>query len=616
MMKMGNVKPLTHFLQDKTNLFGIKALSNEFGRLAQGNDAGVRHTDTIDFIKKSEVPKGRDVTYASFVYDHRPLKSEPWRVRLVVGGDKLRYEHDAGSPAAGLLETKILINSVISDTKNGARFFTAVSKDHFLASPMDRPEYMRIPFHRFPPDIVKRYKLDQLVADDGYVYIKIKRDMYGLRQAAILAYRHLVKVLAPYGYHPCKYSLGLWKHETRKTVFCLCVDDFGVKYFNEDVKHHLLNTLRDHYKITVDDEGRHYCGLTIDWFYDKGYVDIGMPGYSAKVRERLGHPPPSKPQYASHQSYKPTYGQKTQLTRDPDTSPLLGKKDTTFIQSGVGSHLYYGRAIEHPMLVALNEIGHSQSKPTENTMKTLRQLLDYAATRPDAKIRFYASDMILLTDSNAAYLVLPNAKSRAAGYYYLSKLGINPPLNGPIWIECRTLPLVASSAAEVEIGALFINTQRIIPIRLMLEEIGHPQPGPTPLKTDNSTAIGFCHKTIKHKKSKAWDMRYHWLREKELQKHIKIYWDKGSNNHADYFTKHFPAKYHQEIRPNYILSGHIIRQCLNSVLETTLRGCIDSHAHAYHFHVSRPPPMTVSQSLIATDIFSSLKNSSLINLLT
>ena len=83
-------------------------------------------------------------------------------------------------------------------------------------------------------------------------------------------------------------------------------------------------------------------------------------------------------------------------------------------------------------------------------MKSLRQLLDYAATRPDAKIRFYASDMILLTDSDAAYLVLPNAKSRAAGYYYLSKLGINPPLNGPIWIECRTLPLVASSAAEAE----------------------------------------------------------------------------------------------------------------------------------------------------------------------
>jgi hypothetical protein len=59
-----------------------QALSNEFGRLAQGNDAGVRFTDAIDFIAKSEVPKGCDLTYASFVCDHRPLKSDPWRIRL------------------------------------------------------------------------------------------------------------------------------------------------------------------------------------------------------------------------------------------------------------------------------------------------------------------------------------------------------------------------------------------------------------------------------------------------------------------------------------------------------------------------------------------------------
>ena len=597
----------------------LQALSNEFGRCAQGNDAGVRYTDAIEFIPKSEVPKDRKVTYVSFVCDERPLKTEPYRIRMVVGGDKLSYESDAGSPAAGLIETKIILNSVISDAKYGARFFTADLKDHFLASPMERPEYMRIHISRFPPDIIRRYKLMEIVAEDGYVYVKIKRGMYGLRQAAILAYRHLVKVLAPHGYHPCKYSLGLWKHKTRKTVFCLCVDDFGVKYFNQEDKDHLLNALRQHYKITVDDEGRHYCGLTIEWNYIKGYVDISMPGYSEKVRERLKHPKPNKPQYAPHKWYKPTYGQKTQLVRDPDTSPLLEPNDTTYIQSGVGAHLYYGRAIEHPMLVALNELGHSQSKPTENTMRALKQLLDYAATRPDAKIRFYASDMILYVDSDAAYLVLPNAKSRAAGYYYLSNLTPaqkDPPINGAIWVECRTLPIVASSAAEAETGALFLNAQRIIPIRIMLEEIGHPQPGPTPLKTDNSTAVGFCNKTIKQKQSKAWDMRYHWLREKELHKLIKVYWDQGLRNLADYFTKHFAIKYHKEIRSKYILSGHVIQQSLNSMIESTLRGCIDSHRCSSHFHVARSPKTTVAPTSIATAIFTSLNNSSLINLLT
>jgi hypothetical protein len=57
--------------------------------------------------------------------------------------------------------------------------------------------------------------------------------MYGLKQAALLAYQHLVKQLAPYGYHPCPYTTGLWEHDTRRTTFCLCVGDFGVKYFSK-----------------------------------------------------------------------------------------------------------------------------------------------------------------------------------------------------------------------------------------------------------------------------------------------------------------------------------------------------------------------------------------------
>ena len=64
-----------------------QALSNEWGRLAQGNKFGVQPTDTIDFIAKTDITIGKDVTYASLVCDHRPLKIEPWRVRIVVGGN-------------------------------------------------------------------------------------------------------------------------------------------------------------------------------------------------------------------------------------------------------------------------------------------------------------------------------------------------------------------------------------------------------------------------------------------------------------------------------------------------------------------------------------------------
>jgi len=91
----------------------------------------------------------------------------------VVGGDRLSYPDDPTSLACSLLETKIILNSVISDAKRGAR--TADLKDHFLGSPMQRPEYMKVLFTRCPPDIIQRYNLEALKTEDGYFYIKIKK---------------------------------------------------------------------------------------------------------------------------------------------------------------------------------------------------------------------------------------------------------------------------------------------------------------------------------------------------------------------------------------------------------------------------------------------------------
>ena len=100
----GKKESLDSLLKKDPIIWG-RALSNEWGRLAKGNKYGVQYTDTIAFITKNEVPLNRDVTYASFICDKQPLKPEPFRIRVVVGGDHLSYDEDAGSPATDLLET-------------------------------------------------------------------------------------------------------------------------------------------------------------------------------------------------------------------------------------------------------------------------------------------------------------------------------------------------------------------------------------------------------------------------------------------------------------------------------------------------------------------------------
>ena len=103
--------------------------------------------------------------------------------------------------------------------------------------------------------------------------------MYGLKQVVILAYKLLVKQLKTRGYHPIPLTTGLFKHESKAITFALCMDGFGIKYNSDDDLQHLIDTLQQHYEISIDKAGCHYCGLTFTWHYKQGYVDVAMPNY-------------------------------------------------------------------------------------------------------------------------------------------------------------------------------------------------------------------------------------------------------------------------------------------------------------------------------------------------
>ena len=156
-------------------------------------------------------------------------------------------------------------------------------------------------------------------------------------------------------------------------------------------------------------------------------------------------------------------------------------------------------AVDSTFLVALNYIAMQQAASTGGAIKQTSDLLDYAATHPDAKIRYVASKMILQIHSDASYLSEPRTRSRAAGHYFLGWLpehGRPIKLDGNIFTLCMVLKFVASSATEEELGALFLNVKEGRVMRLTLAEMGHPQPS-TPIHCNNATAVGIANDTVK-----------------------------------------------------------------------------------------------------------------------
>jgi hypothetical protein len=341
---------------------------------------------------------------------------------------------------------------------------------------------------------------------------------------------------------------GLFVHPTKDIAFTLVVDDFAIKYTNKSDADDLIACIRKKYKkFKVDWDAKQYIGINLKWDHDKHTVELSMDGYVQQALVELGYIQCKQFHKGPSKAIPKEYGKKIQYA-ETDNSPLLSPRDINFKQRAVGKFLFYARAIDNTMLHALNDI--ATSKDNHTTLAAVKYFLNYAASNPNASILYRASDMQLHIESDAAYLVCPRARSRAGGYHYLSNKQ-NTTFNGPITVIAKVIKNVMSSAAEAEIGALFMNAQEAIPYRQCLTDLGHIQ-GATPINTDNATAQGIVNNTMKQKRSKAMDMRFYWMRDRVKQKQFEVRWRPGKSNLADYPTKHHTGQHHQQVRPIYL----------------------------------------------------------------
>jgi Reverse transcriptase (RNA-dependent DNA polymerase) len=450
------------------------------------------------------------------------------------------------------LTVKLLLNAVISDVD--AKFMTADISDFYLHSDLTEPEFMWVPLANVPTAIQIKYNVAKFARGDR-VMMQINKGVYGLPQAGLLAQEKLIKILNKHGYFQTDNTKALFKHITRDIYFSLIVDDFGVKYKLRADAEHLLDALRSEYAITVDWSGSNYIGLHMLWDYDNRTVQLSMPNYIRKAIARFGLEADFKPAHSPAAFQQPIYGQQgPQLTDAPDTSPLLDAAGINRLQALVGTFLYIGRALDYTQLVQLGRLGTQQSKPTKLTEAAAHHFLRYVATWPDAMLVFHASDMVLKVSSDASYLSEPNARSRAGGYHYLgfndSSRDTDPP-NAAIHVHCSLFDVVHSSAAEAEYAACFLNAKEAEEFRNTLADLGYPQKA-TVIAVDNSCAVGLANDTVKQRRSKAIDMRYHWVRDRVKQGHFIVQWESGKSNLADYFTKIHPPKFHRERRSLYV----------------------------------------------------------------
>lgn len=542
-----------------TNFAGQAAGPETLAKFAAADSKELRKllTDTksMHIIPRTAIPTGRAISYYNPQRREKiQINKDTLRTRGTYGGNISDYVGDVMAYTADLTTCKMLLNAAISE---GAHLLTADISDFYLGTKLDTPEYMSIKRKQVPDDIMREYGLTEKSFDANHcIYVEVVNSIYGLPQAGKVAQDALLKHLKDHGYHQAPNTPCLFRHRSKQTAFTLIVDDFLIKYQNRSEAEHLLDTLRKKYRITVDWEARKYNGINIDFNREARTCTLSCPGYVQQALQDLKFKPAPHPCHSASVYTPPRYGSKEQQMVPDDTSAPCTPEQSKLIERTVGKFLWYSRAVDSTLQHGINKIGSAQATPTQDVWRATQRFLQHAHTVPDAQLVYHASDMILHSQSDLGYLTETNARSRVGGHHYLGNKTTSANshikiVNGPIETICTILGPVVASAGEGEYGAAFINAQCVVGLRNTLADLGYPQPTTT-IEVDNKCAVGLANRTIRQKKSKTVDMRFHWIRDRIDQGQIKVIWRRGRTNLADYFTKSHPVHHVRAMRKFFV----------------------------------------------------------------
>jgi len=528
------------------------ALETEYRKLLKGHQNSVMHA-----IRRNQKRTGAVSSYFNpQVKEKIKIGKLERRVRGTFGGDRTSYVGNVSAWVANINVVKIMLNHTVS--KEGSIPFCLDITDYYLGTPMNPEmyEYLSIPLRDIPSTIRKEFGLDTFAENDSVMF-EVTKGMYGLPVAGRIAQDRLKALLARHGYEEKRNTPCLFGHKTRKTTFTLVVDDFFCVAMSEDDKNHLINAVKELYEITIDHKASKYLGLKLDWEEDMTSVLITMPNRIKQACERFGIESPAKPIDSPAAYTKPVYGKNIQQMSSVDLSAPLNAADKKFVQEVIGTLTHYARMVDPTMLRDVSRLASRQATPTKDVLNDVIRLMQYAASHPDAGIRYRRSDMNLQGHSDASGQTETFARSRAGGLHFLTTnegLGDPAAINGAIEVISTIIPSVCGSVAEAEFASLYLNGQTAEVLRTILADLGYPQ-GATPIFVDNKCAVGLANDQMKQKRSRAFDLQYYWTKDRQKQGHLDIIWAPGVTNLADYFTKAFPAQHHRDVRATYVANS-------------------------------------------------------------
>jgi hypothetical protein len=369
---------------------------------------------------------------------------------------------------------------------------------------------------------------------------KLKKSIYGLRQASHNWNKTIDTWLRSYGFQPtqadpCAY---LQRNRDQTLMILLWVDDLIIGGSHEEIIKQFKSAICKRFKMKSLGELQWILGMEIKRDRPKRSLEITQVTYINQMLERFGMidcKPIATPAEGS-------------------LSRIQGKSEVnTEYMSMVGSLLYASMVTRPDITFAVQALGrHLQSSGPEH-LAAAKRVLRYLQKTKTIGIRFSGGDtnrnkeLTGYTDSDWG----GDIDTRRSTTAYLFKFG-----GGPISWSSRLQPTVALSSSEAEYMAACAAAQESTYLRQLLREFGYHQRSATKIFEDNQGCIALSRNPVLHKRTKHIEIRYHFIRERIESGEIDLIYIPTQKQQADILTKALPKPQFELLRT--VVMGHAL----------------------------------------------------------
>lgn len=498
---------------------------------------GIMANDSLDFVTRHSMPSGANLMHSHFVFDIKPRPDgsiEKFKARLVADGNTQKHGVDFDAVFATVVKiSSIRIVLVLAAMHNWGLWQLDV-KQAFLQADLQEPLYMRMPPH-----------LSDRNGDGAQLVCRLKKSLYGLKQAAREWASVLTQRLLEYGFIQSSIDTCVYRHNGNgpdDLLICLVyVDDLILAYASEHARKRFVDYITG--CLPIDDRGQLQWVLRMEISRPKGEkaIVLSQQQYALKLAARY------HPEYAEGPRFDSPMDETIDLVAAPSPEPsssehaVMATKRAAYM-SAVGALLWLAAGTRPDITHSVSTLARFCSNPGDVHYRALQRCISYVGQT--------ASHVLRLAPDAAHHLQVYSDASWAAQHSISG--GVILYMGCPISWWSRRQRSVSSSTAQAEYFAASLASREGVYARDFVADIGYSATAPTPLLLDSKAAIDLAEDPVAFKKTKHIMRAAYELRERVAHDVYKTVFVPSENQLADILTKSLRPGDHARLLPQLL----------------------------------------------------------------